>query len=109
MEHSVHRYTYICIFFGSPCRYVADRLADMDVLQRNVKEEKGLTMYKYRYQVDVYIHIYLPGGATPPLRSLGNTLELDVLAQRGQHLALFLFPERLQQMCITVVGSKNMR
>ena len=27
---------------------------------------------------DVYIHIYLPGGATPPLRSLGNTLELDV-------------------------------
>ena len=66
------------MFFGSVCRYVADRRADMDVLQGNVKEEKGLSIYKHRYQVDVYIHIYLPGGATPPLRSLGNTLELDV-------------------------------
>ena len=57
---------------------MADRRADMDVPQGNVKEEKGLSIYKHRYQVDVYIHIYLPGGATPPLRSLGNTLELDV-------------------------------
>ena len=57
---------------------MADRRADMDVPQGNVKEEKGLSIYKHRYQVDVYTHIYLPGGATPPLRSLGNTLELDV-------------------------------
>ena len=31
---------------------MADRVADMDVLQGNVKEEKGMTIYKYRYQVD---------------------------------------------------------
>ena len=53
---------------------MADRLADMDVHKGNVKEERGLIIYKYRYEVDVYIHIYLLGGATPPLRSLGNTL-----------------------------------
>jgi hypothetical protein len=45
---------------------VADRLADMDVLQGNIKEEKGLTIYKYRYQVDVYIHIYLQEEPHPP-------------------------------------------
>ena len=50
----------------------------MDVLQVKAKEKKGLSMYKYRYQVDVYIHIYISREATLPLRSLGNTLELDV-------------------------------
>ena len=58
---------------------MADRLADIDVHKGNAKEEKGLIIYKYRYEVVVYIHIYLLGGATPPLRSLGNTPELDVL------------------------------
>ena len=86
------------ILLGSAFRNLADRLADMDVLQGDVNEEDGLSIYKYRYQVDVYTHIYLQegqhlfcgawatlwttciyriyllGGATPPLRSVGNTL-----------------------------------
>jgi hypothetical protein len=41
---------------------LADRLADMEVFYGNVKEEKGLSIYKYRYQVDVYTHIYLQQG-----------------------------------------------
>jgi hypothetical protein len=41
---------------------LADRLADMDVLHGNVTEEKGLSIYKYRYQVVVYTFIYFQEG-----------------------------------------------
>ena len=54
MVYSVHR-----LLLGSACRNLADRLADMDVIQGNVKEKKGFSIYNYRYQVDVYIYIYL--------------------------------------------------
>jgi hypothetical protein len=38
-------------------RNLADRLADMDVLQRPVKEDNGLSFYKYTYQVCyIYSH-----------------------------------------------------
>ena len=59
-------------------RYVADRLVDIDVHKGNVKDEKGLIVHMCRYEVDVDIHMYLLGGATLPLRSLGNLPEQDV-------------------------------
>ena len=59
--YSVHR-----LLLGSACRNLADRLADMDVIQGNVKEKNGLSIYNYRYQVDVYIHIYFQEGQHSP-------------------------------------------
>jgi len=34
----------------------------MDVLQENVKEKQGRSVYKFIYQTDVHIHIYLQQG-----------------------------------------------
>jgi len=83
----------------------------VDVLHGNVTQDKGMSIYKYRYQVDVYTHIYSQEGQhlfcepwATPLNYMylshisarrGNT----PLAQRGQHLALF--PTKRQ-------GSKEM-
>ena len=50
MVYSVHR-----LLLGSACRNLADRLAEMDVIEGNVKEKEGLSIYDYRYQLDVYI------------------------------------------------------
>ena len=47
----------IWILSGCSFRNLAHKLADMDVLQGDVKEDTGLPMYKYTYLVDVYIHI----------------------------------------------------
>ena len=61
MVYSVHR-----LLLGSAWRNLADRLADMDVIQGNVKEKNGMSIYNYRYQVDVYIHIYFQEGQHSP-------------------------------------------
>ena len=42
---------------GARSRNLADKLADMDVLQGHVREDNELSMYKFIYSVDVYIHI----------------------------------------------------
>ena len=34
--------------------------------QGNVKEKNGMSIYNYRYQVDVYIHIYFQEGQHSP-------------------------------------------
>jgi hypothetical protein len=47
----------IWILSGCSFRNLADKLADMDFFQGDVKEDNGLSMYKYTYAVDVYIHI----------------------------------------------------
>ena len=47
---------------GCAGRNLVDRLADMDVLQENVKEKQGRSVYKVIYQTDVHIHIYLQQG-----------------------------------------------
>jgi hypothetical protein len=57
---------------------LADRLADMEVLHGNVKEEKGLSIYKYRYQVDVYTHIYLQQGQHLFCGAWATPFEVDV-------------------------------
>ena len=53
---------------------MADMLADMDVLQLDVNEEDGLSIYKYRYQVDVYIHICRQGGQHPSIGAWATPL-----------------------------------
>jgi len=47
----------IWILSGSSFRNLADMLADMNFFQGHVKQDNGLSMYKYTYLVDVYIHI----------------------------------------------------
>ena len=62
------------ILLGSAFRNLADMLADMDVLQLDVNEEDGLSIYKYRYQVDVYIHICRQGGQHPSIGAWATPL-----------------------------------
>ena len=45
---------------------MSDRLADREVHKGNDMEAKGLIFHICRYELDIYIYIYLLGGATIP-------------------------------------------
>ena len=67
MVYSVHR-----LLLGSACRNLADRLAEMDVIEGNVKEKEGLSIYDYRYELDVYIYTYISRRVNTPLAEPGQ-------------------------------------
>ena len=79
------------ISLGSLHRNLAYHLADIAILQGMVKEERGLSIYKYRYQVAAYTPIYLHEGQHLSCGARATPGQLDISYRIYIYIYIYIY------------------